>query len=79
MKLATYNLNGIRARLKELGLEGLAPDLPPVAGMLNVSWSGVGIQPLTQQVWRHPGFKNKFNQIQEQLSWYHGRHSVKFI
>jgi hypothetical protein len=64
--------------VKELGLVGLAPDLPPVAGMLNVSWTGVGIQQLTQQVWRHPGFKNKFNQIQEQLSWYHGRHSLKF-
>ncbi len=64
--------------VKELGLVGLAPDLPPVAGMLNVNWSGIGLQPLTQQVWRHPGFKNKFNQIQEQLSWYRGRHGVKF-
>jgi hypothetical protein len=64
--------------VKELGLVGLVPDLPTVAGMLNVSWTGVGLQALTQQVWRHPGFQNKFNQIQEQLSWYHGRHSVKF-
>jgi hypothetical protein len=64
--------------VKELGLLGLVPDFPDVAGMLNVSWSGVGIQALTQQVWRHPGFKNKFNQIQEQLSWYRGRHNLKF-
>lgn len=66
------------ANVKELGLVGLVPDLPDVAGMLNVSWSGIGIQGLSQQVWRHPGFKNKFHQIQEQLSWYHGRHNVKF-
>ena len=64
--------------VKELGLLGLVSDLPPVAGMLNVSWTGIGLQQLTQQVWRHPGFKNRFNQIQEQLSWYHGRHNVKF-
>lgn len=64
--------------VKELGLVGLVPDLPPIAGMLNVNWTGIGIQALTQQVWRHPGFKNKFHQIQEQLSWYRGRHSLRF-
>ncbi|MDP2996391.1 MAG: carboxypeptidase-like regulatory domain-containing protein [Bryobacterales bacterium] len=68
--------NGLQL-VKELGLLGLAPNLPDIAGIPQLGWTGIGIQPLTQQVWRHPGFKNKFNQVQEQLNWYHGRHSVK--
>jgi hypothetical protein len=60
-----------------LGLQGLASNLPSIAGMLQVSWSGLGIQNLTQQVWRHPGFKNKVFQFQDGLNWYHGRHSVR--
>ena len=65
------------AVVKALGLQGLAPDLPDIAGMLQVSWNGIGIQNLTQQVWRHPGFKNYVNQFQENLSWFHGRHTMK--
>ncbi|HYZ86178.1 MAG TPA: TonB-dependent receptor, partial [Bryobacteraceae bacterium] len=60
-----------------LGLQGLAPNLPDMAGMLQVSWSGIGLQNLTQQVWRHPGFKNFVNQFNENVSWFHGRHTVK--
>jgi hypothetical protein len=60
-----------------LGLQGLAPNLPSIAGILQVTWSGLGIQNLTQQVWRHPGFKNKVFQFQDGLNWYHGRHSVR--
>jgi hypothetical protein len=63
--------------VKELGLQGLAPNLPDIAGILQVSWSGLGVQSITQQVWRRPGFKNKVFQFQDNLSWYHGRHSVK--
>jgi hypothetical protein len=63
--------------VQELGLQGLAPNLPDIAGLLQVSWSGLGLQNLTQQVWRHPGFKNYVNQFQESLSWFRGRHSVK--
>ncbi|HXB73473.1 MAG TPA: TonB-dependent receptor [Candidatus Acidoferrales bacterium] len=63
--------------VQELGLTGLAPNLPDIAGMLQVTWSGLGLQNLTQQVWRRPGFKNKVFQFQDNLSWYRGRHSVK--
>lgn len=63
--------------VKYLGLTGLAPDLPDIAGMLQVTWSGLGLQNLTQQVWRRPGFKNYVNQFQENLSWFRGRHTVK--
>ena len=63
--------------VKALGLQGLAPTLPDIAGLLQVNWSGLGLQNLTQQVWRHPGFKNKVFQFQDNLSWFKGRHSVK--
>jgi hypothetical protein len=70
------NQNG-PAVVQELGLQGLAPNLPDIAGILQVSWSGLGIQGITQQVWRRPGFKNKVFQFQDNLSWYRGRHTIK--
>ena len=63
--------------VQTLGLQGLAPNLPDIAGILQVNWSGLGIQNITQQVWRRPGFKNKVHQFQDNLSWYRGRHTVK--
>ncbi|MCU1262243.1 MAG: hypothetical protein JWO80_5128, partial [Bryobacterales bacterium] len=69
-------LNG-PAVVQQLGLTGLAPNLPDETGVLQINWTGLGIQPVTQQVWRHPGFKNQVFQFQDNLSWYHGRHSVK--
>lgn len=65
------------AVVQALGLTGLAPNLPDIAGLLQVSWSGLGLQNLTQQVWRHPGFKNYVNQFQENVSWFRGRHTLK--
>jgi hypothetical protein len=63
--------------VSELGLTGLAPNLPSIAGILQVNWTGLGLQALTQQVWRHPGFKNQYFQFQDNLTWYKGRHTVK--
>jgi hypothetical protein len=62
---------------QQLGLQGLAPNLPDVNGILKLSFSNVGITGLTQTDWRHPGFKNYPRQFQEQLSWFRGRHNVK--
>lgn len=61
-----------------LGLTGLSPDLPDINGLFAVSFAGVGITSLSQTPWRHPGFKNFAQQFQEQLSWIHGKHNVKF-
>ena len=63
--------------ISQLGLVGLAPNLPNIAGIFQVGWTGLGLQNITQQVWRHPGFKNQVFQFQENLSWYHGRHTVR--
>src|SRR5262249_1733646 len=64
--------------VSELGLEGLAPDLPAdMNGILTLSFSGIGVMGLSQTQWRHPGFENLSYQVQDQVSWTHGRHNVK--
>ena len=70
-------LNGPQ-QVQNLGLVGLAPNLPDISGMLNINWSGIGLQPLTQIAYTNPGYRNHNEQWQDILSWYRGRHSFKF-
>ncbi|MGH2348327.1 MAG: carboxypeptidase regulatory-like domain-containing protein, partial [bacterium] len=63
--------------VKELGIEGLADDLPDINGVLNVGFSGIGLTGITQTQWRHPGFLNFVHQYQEHLSWNRGLHNLK--
>lgn len=63
--------------VKQLGLQGLAPGIPDINGILKLSFTGLAVSPLTQSDWRHPGFKNYPKQFQEQLSWFRGRHYIK--
>jgi hypothetical protein len=78
-----YNDNPLNGALygptivNELGLQGLAPNLPNIQGIFQVAWTGLGLQSITEQVWRRPGFKNKVYQFQDNLSWFRGRHTVK--
>ncbi len=64
-------------QVKELGLQGLAPDLPDIGGIFHVNFTGLGISPLTQIDYSN-GFRNHPEEFQDHLSWFHGRHSVKF-
>jgi hypothetical protein len=63
--------------VRDLGLTGLAPNLPDVNGVPQISFSGLGITTVTQTQWRHPGFLNYAQQFQEHLGWFRGRHNVK--
>ncbi len=63
--------------VQQLGLVGLAPDLPDINGIFDVSFSGLGVQRITQTQWRHPGFRNFAQQIQQHVNWFRGRHSLK--
>ncbi len=63
--------------VRDLGLTGLAPNLPDVNGVFQVSFSGLGVTGISQTQWRHPGFKNFAQQFQEHLSWFRGRHNWK--
>jgi Carboxypeptidase regulatory-like domain/TonB dependent receptor-like, beta-barrel len=64
--------------VQELGLIGLVDNLPDINGVPNVSFSGLGLTGITQLQWRHPGFRNRIHQYQDHVSWFRGRHSVKF-
>jgi Carboxypeptidase regulatory-like domain len=64
--------------VQELGLIGLVDNLPDINGVPNVSFSGLGLTGITQLQWGHPGFRNRIHQYQDHVSWFRGRHSVKF-
>lgn len=64
--------------VKDLGLVGLAPDLPDIAGILQVNWTGIGLQGITQPNYTNPGFRNHLQDIQNHLSWFRNRHNLKF-
>jgi hypothetical protein len=78
-----YNNNPIAGPLsgaeviQSLGIVGLAPGLPAVSGILKVAFPGTGLQGLSQVDWRNPGFLNRSSQIQDQITWLRGTHSVK--
>ncbi len=63
--------------VKDLGIQGLMDNLPDIQGLFKVSFSGLGLTGLSQQDWKHPGFKNFPQQIQEQVNWFRGRHTLK--
>ncbi|MBK9167208.1 MAG: TonB-dependent receptor [Bryobacterales bacterium] len=63
--------------VRELGLVGLVPNIPDINGLLDVSFAGIGIQRVNQTPWRHPGFLNFAQQIQQHVNWYRGNHSIK--
>jgi outer membrane receptor protein involved in Fe transport len=79
-----YNNNPIAGALSgpevinSLGVSGLAPGLPSISGLLKVSFPGIAVTGLSQVDWRNPGFLNRSNQVQNQTTWLHGRHSLKF-
>lgn len=63
-------------QVKELGLEGLAPDLPDVGGIFKVNWNGIGVQSIGQADWSY-GYRSHSEEFQEHLNWFRGRHSLK--
>lgn len=79
----TYNDNPLHGAImgkelvQELGLVGLADNLPDINGILDVSFAQLGLSQITQSQWRHPGFKNVVQQYQQHFNWFRGRHSLK--
>ena len=66
-----------REIVQELGLVGLANDLPDIAGIFNVMWQRLGITALDQTTYTNPGNRSFINEFQEHLSWFRGRHTIK--
>ena len=64
--------------VKDFGLVGLVPDLPDISGILKVNWTGIGLTGITQPDYTKPGFRNFLQDFQDHLSWFRGRHNLKF-
>lgn len=62
----------------ELGLRGLAPDLPDVPGLLVVEFAGLGLNTITQGTFRNPGAANYLQNFQDHVSIFRGKHNLKF-
>ena len=63
--------------LQELGIQGLFNDLPDINGILNVSFSGLPVQSITQIEYTSPGNSQMAHINQHQLNWFRGRHGIK--
>jgi hypothetical protein len=64
--------------VKDLGITGLAPNVPDINGVPRIAFTGIAVTGTSQTAWRHPGFKNYAQQIQQQTSWFRGKHNFKF-
>jgi hypothetical protein len=63
--------------VKDLGLVGLAPNLPDINGILNITFSN-GMTGLNQYPWRAKGYRTHTEELQDHLSWFTSRHNLKF-
>ncbi|MBV9084473.1 MAG: carboxypeptidase regulatory-like domain-containing protein, partial [Acidobacteriaceae bacterium] len=72
-----WGANNGPATVAQLGLRGLLPNLPNLPGLPTISFSGPGLTTIQQTAYGGPDFYN-FNQfIQDQLTWTHGKHTLK--
>ncbi len=61
----------------ELGIVGLAPDLPDISGLVRINWNKLSLERI-QQTNYTTGYQNYSNQFQDHFSWLRGRHNIKF-
>jgi hypothetical protein len=64
--------------VQEFGIQGLAPDLPDVPGILNVGFAGLGLTGISQGNFRNPGATNHIQNVQDHVSFFRGKHNIKF-
>jgi hypothetical protein len=62
---------------QQLGLQGLASDLPDVGGGLRVNFTGLGVSPIGFQDTCDPCFKDRVIQFTNNLTWTRGTHTIK--
>jgi hypothetical protein len=64
--------------VQDFGLVGLAPNLPNISGLINISYTGSGIRGISQANYTSPGYRTHTEEVQEHFSWFRGRHNLKF-
>jgi len=82
----SFNVNNIFAHLmgqslvQQFGLQGLADGLPNINGFPQVTFSGLGITNVSAAgylQYNKPGYWVFSQQLQDHVSWFTGRHSIK--
>jgi Carboxypeptidase regulatory-like domain len=70
-------INGVQL-VNSLGLQGLAPGLPTDAsGTPTIGFSGLGVTGISSMHYGS-GYQNQTYEFQDNVSWSHGRHYMKF-
>ncbi len=64
--------------VRDLGLQGLAPDLPDVAGLPTVNFTQLGLTGVSMDVQCLPCIEYVNHSFQQNVTWISGRHTVKF-
>jgi hypothetical protein len=63
--------------VSQLGLVGLAPNLPNISGLLAISFTGLGLTGISQANWAPVSYRNHTEEFQDMVSWFRSRHNVK--
>jgi len=63
--------------VQELGLGGLAPDLPDVGGIFRVGFTGIAISPIAVLGTCVPCGRDLIHQFVNHVSWFRGSHNLK--
>jgi hypothetical protein len=63
--------------VQKLGLVGLVDNLPNVPGIFTVAFSGLGLTGISQSAYNNPGYRNLPMELQDQVSWSRGHHTLK--
>jgi hypothetical protein len=66
------------ALVKELGFQGLAPNLPQVAGLPTIGFTNLGLTGISNNVQCNPCIEYKKHTFQGTAAWFTTRHNVKF-
>jgi hypothetical protein len=73
------NVSAINGKqlVERLGLRGLAPDLPDVGGIVETSFTGVGLSPITVLGTCKPCGRDLIQQFLDHVNWFRGNHNLK--
>ncbi|MFN7925603.1 MAG: TonB-dependent receptor [Bryobacteraceae bacterium] len=66
-----------KALVSELGIRGLAPDLPSAGQIPRIDWTGIGLSPIAVIGDCVPCGRDLIHQFLDHVSWFRGSHNLK--